>query len=230
MRNTIRIIAFDADDTLWENEKYFKEAEEQFCTLLSSFLPRQFVSRELYKTEMNNLDFYGFGIKSFILSMIETITKISGGMDDLHLIEKTIELGKDLLKKPIVLLSGVQKTVKQLHENYKLVVATKGDLLDQERKLQKSGLLEYFHHVEIMSDKRKENYEKLLKDLNCHPESFLMLGNSINSDILPVLELGAFAAHIPHHTTWAYEQQNDSPDHPHFLPLKNIDDIINHLN
>jgi putative hydrolase of the HAD superfamily len=229
MKNKIKTIAFDADDTLWVNEPYFQEAEQQFCALLSDYLPAEAASRELLNTEMKNIPLYGYGIKCVILCMIETITRVSNGNADMQLINKTIELGHELMQRPIELLQGVEETLEQLQGKYRLVVATKGDLLDQERKLKKSGLERFFHHIEIMSNKQAANYARLLKQLACSPENFLMLGNSMKSDVLPVLELDAFAGHIPYHTTWIHELHEGKVEHPNLVTLNNIADIINHL-
>ena len=229
MKNSVKTIAFDADDTLWINEPYFQEAEKQFCTLLENYLPQHSVSQELYKTEMKNLHLYGYGVKGFVLCMIETASRISNRTASLDLIDKIIAIGQELLQKPIELLQGVSETLQQLKGKYRLIVATKGDLLDQERKLKKSGLESYFHHIEIMSDKQVSDYQKLLKHLDCKPENFLMLGNSIKSDILPVLELGGYGGHIPYHTTWIHEQHQHHLKHDHFLELKSIASIVNYL-
>lgn len=229
MNNNITTIAFDADDTLWINEPYFQEAEKEFCVLLEDYLPQHDVSQELFKTEMQNLHLYGYGVKGFMLCMIETISRISNGMASLQLVNKTIELGQDLLQKPIELLEGVPETLESLKGRYRLVVATKGDILDQERKLKKSGLQNYFHHIEIMSDKKNSDYQKLLKHLDCEPSNFLMLGNSIKSDILPVLEIGGSAAHIPYHVTWAHEQHDYHLKHDNFRELKSIDEVLQYL-
>ncbi|RAJ32202.1 HAD family hydrolase [Pedobacter cryoconitis] len=229
IKNQIQVIAFDADDTLWVNEPYFQEAELAFCQLLEAYLPAPDVSRELYKTEMKNLALYGYGVKGFMLCMIETLSRISNDKASIVLVNQVIELGQALLQQPINLLDGVEEVLKQLKSDFRLVVATKGDLLDQERKLKNSGLQSYFHHIEIMSDKLTGDYQKLLKHLDCKPEHFLMLGNSIKSDILPVLELGGYAAHIPYHITWAHEQLEDSLEHPNFMPLNTMTEIINIL-
>lgn len=229
MNNNITTIAFDADDTLWINEPYFQEAEKEFCILLEDYLPQHSVSQELFKTEMKNLHLYGYGVKGFMLCMIETVSIISNNTASLELINKTIEIGHELLQKPVELLDGVTETLENLKGKYRLVVATKGDLLDQERKLKKSRLQEYFHHIEIMSDKKESDYQKLLKHLDCRPEHFLMLGNSIKSDILPVLEIGGFAAHIPYHVTWNHEQHDLQIEHPNFIELKNIKGILDFL-
>jgi putative hydrolase of the HAD superfamily len=229
MRGQIKTIAFDADDTLWVNEPYFQEAENRFCTLLAAYLPPEDAYQELFNTEMKNLALYGYGIKGVILCMIETITRVSNGTAKLHLINQVLEIGQELLQKPIELLHGVKETLEALFGKYRLVMATKGDLLDQERKLKKSGLQEYFHHIEIMSNKQVTNYQKLLHHLDCSPENFLMLGNSVKSDILPVLALEAFAGHIPYHTTWRHEQHEEKVAHPNLLSLNNIADIIQYL-
>lgn len=229
MNNHITTIAFDADDTLWINEPYFQEAEKEFCALMEDYLPQHSVSQELFKTEMKNLHLYGYGVKGFMLCMIETVSRISEDRASIQLINRTIEIGKDLLLKPVELLEGVSETLNALKDKYRLVMATKGDLLDQERKLKNSGLQEYFHHIEIMSDKKESDYQKLLKHLDCKPEQFLMLGNSIKSDILPVLEIGGFAAHIPYHVTWTHEQHENYLEHKNFMDLKSIDEVLKYL-
>lgn len=229
MKKQITTIAFDADDTLWVNEPYFQEAEAQFCILLENYHSRKTISQELFKTEMKNLQFYGYGIKSFLLSMIETANRISDKTVSSEVIEKIIDIGHELLQKPIELLQGVQETLEQLTKNYKLIVATKGDLLDQERKLKNSGLEHYFHHIEIMSDKKVSDYQKLLKHLNCQPENFLMLGNSIKSDIMPVLGIGGYGAYIPYYVTWMHEQHEHEIKNEKFIQLKSIDEILDYL-
>ncbi|MEO6357114.1 MAG: HAD family hydrolase, partial [Ferruginibacter sp.] len=147
----IKVIAFDADDTLWINEPYFQETERKFCALLEDYLPHHSISQELFKTEMQNLSLYGYGVKGFMLSMVETAIRITDKALPGHIVEKAIGYGKELLDKPIEMLDGVEAVLQSLAKKYKLVVATKGDLLDQERKLKKSGIEHYFHHTEIMS-------------------------------------------------------------------------------
>jgi putative hydrolase of the HAD superfamily len=229
MRNKIKTIAFDADDTLWVNETYFQEAEQRFCALLEDHLPAPTVIQELFDTEMKNLALYGYGIKSVMLSMVETVTRLTEGKASTHLINKIIEMGQELMQRPVELLPGVEETLDKLQGKYRLVLATKGDLLDQERKIKKSGLEDYFHHIEIMSNKQVKNYVRLLTQLNCSPENFLMLGNSVKSDIIPVLELQAFAGHIPFTVTWLHEQHETKPEHPNFIELKIISEILEHL-
>jgi len=224
--NNIKVIAFDADDTLWVNEPYFREAEEKCCALLEDYLPMHSVANELFKVEVKNLPLYGYGVKGFILSMIETILEVTEGTASLQTVEKAIQYGKELLDKPIELLAGVEEVLETLKPNYRLVVATKGDLLDQERKLKKSGLQNYFHHIEIMSDKQEKDYIKLLKHLDCKPEDFLMIGNSLKSDVLPVLQIGGHAVHVPYHTTWAHEMIENNVEHANFRSFASLPEIL----
>lgn len=226
MNNQITVIAFDADDTLWVNEPYFRETEDKFAALLEDFMPRHSIIAALYQTEIANLPLYGYGIKGFMLSMIETLLKITGGKHDAKVVAQVIELGQEMLNKPIELLDGVEEVLKALHGKYKLVVATKGDLLDQQRKLTKSGLDHYFHHIEIMSDKQEKDYQKLMKHLDCNPESFLMLGNSLKSDVLPVLNVGGHAVHIPYHTTWVHESIDHAIEHPNFYEMESLSEVL----
>ena len=223
---TPKIIAFDADDTLFVNEPYFQEVEQKFCVLMQDYLSHQGLSQELFKTEIANLNLYGYGIKGYILSMIEAAMQISNNTISLDVIAKIIDHGKELLQKPIELLDGVEETLAQLHGKYKLVVATKGDLKDQQSKLHRSGLGHYFHHIEVMADKQELNYEKLLKRLEVAPEDFLMIGNSLKSDVLPVLALGGFAAHIPFHTTWEHEKIDHKVVHSNFYEFCNIAQVL----
>ncbi len=225
----LKVIAFDADDTLWVNEPYFQEAERKFCALLEDYLPHHTVSQELFKTEMQNLALYGYGVKAFMLSMLETALRVTDNTANPAILHKAIEYGRELLAKPIELLDGVTEVLEALKGKFRLVVATKGDLLDQERKLMKSGLEPYFHHIEIMSDKQEKDYQKLIRHLDCQPEEFLMLGNSLKSDVLPVLNIGGHGVHIPYHTTWAHEKIESNVEHPNFLQLTNISEILPHL-
>jgi putative hydrolase of the HAD superfamily len=229
MKNQITVIAFDADDTLWVNEPYFRETEEQFAGLLEDFMPHHSILAELYKTEIANLPLYGYGIKGFMLSMIETALRITSGKIDPIIMTRAIELGQEMLNKPVELLDGVEEVLKALHGKYRLVVATKGDLLDQQRKLTKSGLDHYFHHIEIMSDKQEKDYQKLIKHLDCKPEEFLMLGNSLKSDVLPVLNIGGHAVHIPYHTTWVHESIDHTIEHPNFYQMESLSEVLSKL-
>ena len=225
----LKVIAFDADDTLWVNEPYFQEIEKRFCELFENYLPQHTAARELLKTEIENLPLYGYGIKGFILSMIETGMRISDRTIPMEVIQRIIQEGKDLLQKPIEMLDGVEDVLNELKGRYRLVMATKGDLLDQERKLKKSGLEHYFHHIEIMSDKREEDFKKLIRHLDIKPDEFLMIGNSLKSDVLPVLNIGGHAIHVPYHTTWAHETIESTIEHANFRQVNNILEILDLL-
>ncbi len=223
---SFKVIAFDADDTLWVNEPNYQEAEQKFCALLEDFMPAHSISRELLQTEIENLPLYGYGVKSFMLSMIETAIRITGKTVSLEVIEQVIQFGREVLEKPVELLEGVEETLHALHGHYRLVLATKGDLLDQERKLQKSGLEQFFHHIEIMSEKKENDYRKLIRHLDIHPHEFLMIGNSLKSDVLPVLELGGHGIHVPYHITWAHEKLDIQLDNPRFRQVAHIREIL----
>ena len=225
----LKVIAFDADDTLWVNEPYFQETEQKFCALLEDYLPHHTVAQELFKTELENLPLYGYGVKGFMLSMVETALRITNNTAGTHIIDKALQYGKELLAKPIELLEGVDEVLVALKDRYRLVVATKGDLLDQERKLRKSGIEHYFHHIEIMSDKQVADFEKLIRRLDILPNQFLMLGNSLKSDVLPVLATGGHAFHIPYHTTWAHEKVETHIDHENFRQIETVRDVLNIL-
>lgn len=226
--STIKIIAFDADDTLWVNETYYRDTERAFAHLLKDYSSEEKVSKLLLETESENIKRYGYGVKGFMLSMVETALKVSGDKVDKEIINHILDLGKKLIFPPMELLDGVKETLETLNKRgAKLVLATKGDLLDQERKLQNSGLEKCFHHIEIMSNKNQEDYQKLLDRLEISPDEFLMIGNSVKSDILPVLALGSYAIHIPYHTTWAHENvTNNAQNHERFLEIKSILELL----
>jgi len=202
----IKVIGFDADDTLWVNETYFRDAEKQFALLLSKYETLNKIDQELFKKEIDNLPLYGYGIKGFVLSMVEMALELSNNSVPNKTIQAILDIGKDMLNKPVELLDGVEEVLKNLSGKYKLILATKGDLLDQQRKLEKSGLTDYFHHIEVLIDKQESNYSKLLNHLEIKPSEFLMIGNSLKSDVLPLLNIKAHAIHVPFHTTWVHEQ------------------------
>ncbi len=222
----LKVIAFDADDTLFVNEPYFQETERKFCSLMEDYLSHQSLSQELFRIEIKNLPVYGYGIKAYILSMIEAAMKISNNTISVEIVEKIIEYGKELLEKPIELLDGVEETLSALHGRYKLVVATKGDLKDQHRKLHDSGLGKYFHHIEVMSDKQTIDYQKLIGRLEIKPNEFYMIGNSLKSDVLPVLDMGGYAVHVPFHTTWEHEKISHKVEHPNFKTIEKITEVL----
>lgn len=227
--NDSKVIAFDADDTLWANESFFQSIEADYSRLLAHALPAGEVSKELLKTEIQNLEIYGYGAKSFTLSMIETALRITDNQIEASVIKQIIDLGKSLLNMPIELRPGVEEVLRKLAGKYMLVVATKGDLLDQERKLKRSGVMDYFDHIEIMSDKQQSDYLKLIRSLKCFPHEFLMIGNSLRSDIEPVLSIGGYAGHVPFHVTWAYEESDADINNERFIKLEKITDILTHI-
>ncbi len=230
MLSKIKVIAFDADDTLWVNEPYYRETEYKFAALLSDYLSEKECINKLFEIEMQNLEIYGYGAKAFVLSMIETALKISDYKISGQSIEKIINFGKELNSKFIDILPSVKTTLEKCqNKTYKIILATKGDLLDQERKLRKSGLEQYFHHIEVMSDKKEADYMKLLKRCDVAPENFLMVGNSLKSDILPVLKIGGYAVFVPFHTTWQHEviDEEEFLKFEHYHKIKNIKEVLN---
>jgi len=201
----IKVISFDADDTLWQNENLFRKAEQDFCRLMTPYTTKDKALKILWKAEVKNIPLYGYGIKAFTLDMIDAAIKISKNKLTAKEVQKIISIGNKIIKSPIVLYKGVEQTLKTLSKKYKIIVTTKGDLLEQENKVYRSGLTKYLHHIEVMSEKDKKSYARLLKELNVKPKEFLMVGNSVKSDILPVLALGANAVFIPSKFTWFYE-------------------------
>ncbi len=223
----IKVIAFDADDTLWVNETYFRDAEHEFAKLLAKYETENKIDRELFRVEIKNLKNYGYGIKGFVLSMIECALEISNHQVHQKTIEEILNIGKDMLNKPIELLDGIEEVLRRLQGKYKLIVATKGDLLDQERKLENSNLLQYFHHVEVMSDKKESDYLKLLNNLDIKPSELLMIGNSLKSDVLPLVKIGASAIHVPFHTTWVHEEVTvDLSSKVKYSTISNIKEVL----
>ncbi len=227
--SNIKVVGFDADDTLWVNETYFRLAEDQFAALLDQYETKNQIDQELFKTEIKNLDLYGYGIKGFMLSMIESALEISNLKVSQTTIADILNLGKAMITHPVEVLDGVEEVLQQLANNYRLIVLTKGDLLDQERKLERSGLTKYFHHVEVLSDKKEENYMNLLNHLEIDISEFLMIGNSLKSDVLPILNIGAKAVHIPFHTTWLHEEVRLEARTNNHLTLSKISDILKYL-
>ncbi|TJY34013.1 HAD family hydrolase [Pontimicrobium aquaticum] len=227
----IKVIGFDADDTLWVNETFFRDAEMEFARLLSPYETANKIDQELFKKEMDNLELYGYGVKAFVLSMVESAIEISNGSVSNKTLSKILDIGKSMINQPVKLLDGVEEVLKTLSKKYRLILATKGDLLDQERKLEKSGLTDYFHHIEVLSDKKEANYSKLLNHLDINPSEFLMIGNSLKSDILPLVNIKAHAIHVPFHTTWAHEQVSEEETNGKaYKTVSSLRDILKFLN
>ena len=215
------VIGFDADDTLWHNESVFTMTQEKFREILSSHGP-EVVDQTLSSTQIKNLKIFGYGIKGFILSMIETSIEITDGEIHGNEIQQIIDFGREMLAAPTELLPYVQEVVDELSKKYCLLLITKGDLIDQETKIAGSGLADYFRGVEIVSDKNSEIYEKILSRHDIDASRFIMIGNSMRSDIVPVVQIGGHAVHIPYHTTWDHEQKHPYIDPKNFKQLKHI--------
>ncbi|MEM9297453.1 MAG: HAD family hydrolase [Bacteroidota bacterium] len=226
----IKVVAFDADDTLWHNERYFREAEDQFAQLVGEYLPKEEAINVLFSHEMKHLAIYGYGIKGFVLSMVETAITISKDSISSQKIQQILEIGRNMMNKPVELLDGVERVFEALKTDYRLILATKGDLIDQERKLNKSGLEHHFHHIEVMSEKKEADYKRLIGHLDIEAHEFLMIGNSMKSDIVPVLNIGGNAIHIPHEITWQHEIVDKEDINKHnFLTLDKVTSILPHL-
>jgi putative hydrolase of the HAD superfamily len=219
-------IGLDADDTLWHNESIFEATHRAYRALLAKYHDADNVDRTLFATEMRNLDAYGYGVKGFTLSAIETAIELSEGKISGDEIAQIIEYGREMLAHPVVLFDEVSETVERLASRYRLLLITKGDLRDQERKLAKSGVRALFHHVEIVSEKDEATYAALLRRHGITPSHFLMVGNSLKSDILPVLALGGSAAYIPYRITWAAEHVEAVPSAPgRFFQLGRLSEV-----
>lgn len=202
----ITTIGFDADDTLWHNESIFEEAHRRYCELLAHWHDAATVERTLFATEMRNLEMFGYGIKSHALSSIETAIELTGGRISAEEIRAILDLAKGMLDHPVELLEGVAETVGALAPHYRLLFITKGDLRDQERKLRKSGLEQHFTAIEILSEKDARVYQRILARHGVNPAEFLMVGNSLKSDVLPILDLGGTAVYVPYRITWQAER------------------------
>jgi len=203
------VVALDADDTLWHNETLFTATQTQFRDLLVRYRDVEWIDRRLYETETRNLRHFGYGVKGFTLSMIETAIELTEGRVTGAEVQRIIDLGREMLAAPVELLDGVAETVAALAARYRLVLLTKGDLFDQESKLARSGLGEAFAAVEIVSEKDARTYAAVMTRQRVEPARFVMVGNSLRSDVLPVLEAGGAAVHIPYHVTWQHEQVAD---------------------
>ena len=209
--STFEVIAFDADDTLWHNERFYVEAQTKFAQLLSQYHKPEWVAERLYQTETHNIQHFGYGVKAFALSMIETAVELTEGRISGQDIQTLINLAKEMLSANVQLLEHIEETIPQLAKDHRLMVITKGDLLDQETKITRSGLGQYFQYIEVVSQKSRSSYEKVLKRYSISPKHFIMVGNSLRSDILPILELGGSAVYIPYETTWLHEVADPPP-------------------
>ena len=221
----ITAIGFDADDTLWHNETIFEEYHRRFQALLARYHDPKTVERALYATEMRNLDLFGYGVKSFALSSIETAIELTGGSIPSEELRALVQMARDMLAHPVELLDGATETVGLLAGGYRLLVITKGDLRHQERKFQRSGLANIVAHCDVVSEKDNATYARVLARHGIAPEDFLMVGNSMRSDILPVLALGGHAAHIPYPLVWAHEESAAPAGCARFHELANLREL-----
>lgn len=210
-----RLVGFDADDTLWRSEDYFQAAHAQFEAIIGTYvdLADARLHERLLATERGNIKLFGYGAKGMTLSMIETAVEITEGRVSGVDVHRLVQLGKDILQHPVELLPGVRAAVEAVGAQYPLVLITKGDLFHQEAKVRASGLSELFHRIEIVSEKDPQTYARVLGEFAIGPEAFVMVGNSLRSDIAPVLALGGWGVHVPYHVTWALEREADLGEH-----------------
>ncbi|QMW02092.1 HAD family hydrolase [Spirosoma foliorum] len=206
----MKLIAFDADDTLWVNEPNYVDVKQKLCELLSHHIDQDTLAERFYDAQIRNLNTFGYGAKSFILSMIETAIELTNGAITGTEIQQIIDVGRKLIDFPIDVLDGVHDVLEILSKKFDLMILTKGDLFDQESKIARSGLVHYFKHVEIVSEKNEQAYQRVLHRYNVQPADFLMIGNSLKSDILPVVHIGGRAIYIPYAVTWVHERVTDS--------------------
>ena len=205
----IRVIAFDADDTLWAHESVFQSAHQTYRENLAHYVSEKELDDKLYEYELANLRLFGYGVKGFMLSMIETAIEITGQQVSAAEIQQIIDLGKWMLEHPVHVLDHVEEVLNSLKADYRLMIITKGDLFDQESKIARSGLAEHFEKIEIVSEKNEATYQKILDAYDLRPAEVVMVGNSIKSDILPMCRIGCEAIHIPFHVTWAHEEASE---------------------
>lgn len=221
----ITTLGLDADDTLWHNETIFRLTHERFCDLLEPYAARDDLLTRLSAVERRNLSLYGYGVKGFTLSMIETAMELTDGEAPSSVIREILAAGRDMLAHPVEALPEVEATLAVLSESYRLVLITKGDLLHQEQKLAASGLGDLFAAVEIVSEKDRETYERVFARHGTGATKAAMCGNSMRSDILPAIEAGAYAAHVPYVVTWEHEMADAPVDNPRFAELASIADL-----
>ena len=222
---TLTTIGFDADDTLWHSERVFRLTEQRFAELLSEHVDSDGLSQRLLETERRNLEYYGFGRKGFVLSMIETAIDVTDGKVPTAILKGLIDLGRDMAAHPIEILPDVRETLEAVAERYRILLITKGDLLDQEQKLARSGLGELFQAVEIVSDKSPLTYQRIFARHGDGPERSMMVGNSLKSDVVPAIEVGSWGIFIPHPLTWALEHTDAPKDAPRFRQIERIAEL-----
>lgn len=228
LKGKFRYVFFDADDTLWENESYFREAERRFALLLSPYAPEADITGMLAQKQEENIPIFGYGSKTYLIGMLDAAAELCGDRADTRLYYNIKEIIRNLAYHEFHLIDGIGEVLKALCGKYRLAVATKGDLLEQMTKYRESGLDRYFHHIEVMERKSEEDYLRMAAKLDLRPEEVLMVGNSVKSDIVPVINIGGTAIHVPHKVTWVHEIM-DIPDSERVIEVKNIKEILNFL-
>ena len=205
----ITLVGFDADDTLWKSEDYYRDAQAQFERIVGGYVDLADAGERLYAVEKRNLALFGYGVKGMVLSMIEAAVAITDARISAADLHRIVELGKSLLRHPVELLPGVREAVEDVASRHPVVLITKGDLFHQEAKVRESGLAGLFRRIEIVSEKDAQTYARLFAEFGIVPAQFAMVGNSLRSDIAPVLELGGWGVHVPYHVTWAHEAEGE---------------------
>ena len=224
-RAAVTTVGLDADDTLWHNETIFRLTHARFVDLLDDHGDEPTIEARLAETEQRNLRLYGYGVKGFTLSMIETAMELCDGGAPPEVVREILAAGREMLAHPVETLPGVDETLADLSERYRLVLITKGDLMDQERKVAASGLGDLFAAVEIVSEKDRQTYDRIFARHGTGADQAVMVGNSMKSDVLPALEAGAWAVHIPYHITWAHELADAPEEHPRYGALESISEL-----
>jgi putative hydrolase of the HAD superfamily len=223
---SLSAIGFDADDTLWQNEQFFRMTEERFAGMLAEYVDPAVIGERLLEVEKRNLHLYGFGIKGFTLSMVETAIQLTNGRIPGTVIEAILAAGREMLRHPVETLPHARETLERLSGAYRVILITKGDLFDQERKLAQSGLGDLFDAVEIVSDKSASTYRRIFDRHGDGPERAMMIGNSLKSDVIPAIEAGGWGVHVPHALTWSVEHAEPPSASPRFRHLADIGEVV----
>lgn len=228
LKGRFKTIFFDADDTLWENERYFRQAEDRFTELLADYTTPEGVQQLLWQKQEDNIPLFGYGSKTYMIGMTDAALELCGGQLPEHIYYGVKKIITDLAFHEFRLIDGVTETLEALNGRYELVVATKGDVTEQMYKYRRSGLDRYFHHCEVMENKDEKNYLELAAKHNLQPEQVLMVGNSVKSDIAPVVNIGGWAINTPHDVIWVHEMM-DMPESDRIIIVKNINEIVRYL-
>ena len=228
LKGKFRCIFFDADDTLWENEQYFRAAEAKFIELLADYTTPEGVQDMLWRKQEDNIPLFGYGSKTYMIGMTDAALELCGGTLPEHIYYGIKKIITDLAFHELEIIEGVKETLEALQGRYELIIATKGDLPEQMGKFRSSGLSQYFHHCEVMENKDEKNWLEVAAKHNLRPDELLMIGNSVKSDIAPVVSLGGWAIHTPHEVVWVHEMM-DMPQNERIIEVKNITEILDYL-